>query len=89
MTTATPFQQMRLDTTLSLAVIATGLMVSWAGTAVESPGAQAARIAVEDRVTVSQQDGRFHMTVTAQRPSDFVRASAPAQVTSATQPTRT
>jgi len=83
--TTTPFQQMRLDTTLSLAVIATGLMVSWFGSA-ESVGAQAARIAAEDRVTVSQEDGRYKMTVTAQRPRDFVPANVQA---AAAQPTRT
>lgn len=80
-TTTTPFQKMQLDTTLSLAVIATGLMVSWFGS-VESAGQQAARIAAEDRVIVSQEEGRYRMTVTAQRPKDFVpaqmQAAAPA-----------
>jgi hypothetical protein len=77
--TTTPFQKMQLDTTLSLAVIATGLMVSWFGS-VESAGQQAARIAAEDRVIVSQEEGRYRMTVTAQRPKDFVPATTQASL---------
>ena len=70
----THFKELHLDTTLSLAVIATGLMVSWFGS-VESAGQQAARVAAEDRVTISQDDGHYRMTVTAQRPHDFVPAT--------------
>lgn len=83
----TQFKQMQLDTTLSLAVIAAGLMISGFGfTTTESAGQQAARIAAEDRVTISQEEGRYRMTVTAQRPRDFVRASTQA---AAPAPTRT
>lgn len=83
----TQFNQMRLDTTLSLAVIAAGLMISGFGfSSSETAGQQAARIAAEDRVTVSQEEGRYHMTVTAQRPRDFVPASAQAAIQA---PTRT
>ena len=71
----TQFKELQLDTTLSLAVIATGLVVSWFGYAVDSTRQQAARIAAEDTVTVSQDDGRYKMTVTAQRPRDFVPVS--------------
>ena len=54
----THFKQMQLDTTLSLAVIAAGLMISGFGYSTESVGQAAARIAAEDRVTISQEDGR-------------------------------
>ena len=84
--TTTPLKDLHLDTTLSLAVIATGLMISWFGS-VESAGQQAARIAAEDRVTVSQEDGRYKMTVTAQRPRDFIPAHATVQA-AAPAPTR-
>ena len=82
----TPFKQMQLDTTLSLAVIAAGLMISGFGYSTETAGKQAARIAAEDRVTISQEEGRYRMTVTAQRPRDFVRADTQA---AAPAPTRT
>lgn len=74
---ATPFQKLQLDTTLSLAVIVAGLLVSWFAS-VESPGHAAARIAREDQATVSETVTGYRMTVTAQRPHDFVRAPAPA-----------
>jgi hypothetical protein len=57
---------LHLDTTLSLAVLLTGLVVGFAPYAVDS--------ARQDAVTVTQ-DGRYKMTVTAQRPRDFVPAS--------------
>ena len=82
----THFKQMQLDTTLSLAVIAAGLMISGFGYSTETAGQQAARIAAEDRVTISQEEGRYRMTVTAQRPRDFVRADTQA---AATAPART
>lgn len=72
----TQFKQLQLDTTLSLAVLVTGLMVSGFGFSGDSPSQASARIAAEDRVTVSRENGRYHMTVTAPRPRDFVPAHA-------------
>ena len=71
--TTTPFQKMQLDTMLSVALLVAGVMVS-GFSSVETAGQQAARIAAEDRVIVSQEEGRYRMTVTAQRPKDFVPA---------------
>ena len=70
----TQFKELQLDTRLSLAVIAAGLMISGFGYATDGAGQEAARLAAADRVTVSQDEGRYRMTVTAQRPRDFVPA---------------
>jgi ribosomal 50S subunit-recycling heat shock protein len=69
----TNFRESHLDTTLSVGMIAAGLAIAWFGN-VDSVSQAAARIAAEDRVTVSQEDSRFKVTVTAQRPHDFVPA---------------
>jgi hypothetical protein len=73
MTNITKFSELNLDSAFAAAVIATGLAFAWFGS--DSSLKQAERIAAEDRVTVSQDDARFHVTVTAQRPRDFVPAA--------------
>jgi hypothetical protein len=75
----TNFREFNLDSTLSVAMlVAAGLSVAWFAVAKDSASQQAERIAAEDRVTVSQDDSRFRVTVTAQRPRDFVPASVQA-----------
>jgi len=75
----TNFREFNLDSTLSVAMlVAAGMAVAWFALAKDSAAQQAQRIAAEDRVTVSQDEGRFHVTVTAQRPRDFVPASVQA-----------
>ena len=73
----TRYDELNLDTMLSVAVIATGLMVSGFGYAV---GTEQARAAGADRVTVSEADGHYRMTITAQRPRDFVPVRTTAQL---------
>jgi len=66
------FKELELDTTLSVAVIVTGLVVGWFTYSIDTAAQYNPRIAAEDGVTITQEDGRFKMTVTAQRPRDFV-----------------
>jgi hypothetical protein len=65
---------LHLDTTLSLAVLLTGLVVGFAPFAADQATGTGERFAAQDAVTVTQ-DGRYKMTVTAQRPRDFVPAT--------------
>jgi hypothetical protein len=75
----TNFREFNLDSTLSVAMlVAAGLAIAWFALAKDSASQQAQRITAEDRVTVSQDDARFRVTVTAQRPRDFVPASVQA-----------
>jgi len=72
----TNFREFNLDSTLSVAMlVAAGLAIAWFAGATDSAAQRAERIAAEDRVTVSQDDARFRVTVTAQRPRDFVPAA--------------
>lgn len=73
----TKFRELQLDTTFSLAVIISGLVVGWFTYAIDPAAQSGERFAAEDSVTVTQ-DGRYKMTVTAQRPRDFIPASAQA-----------
>ena len=67
------------------------LYIAWFALGKDSASQQAQRITAEDRVTVSQDDARFRVTVTAQRPRDFVPASlqADAQRTTGSNSQRT
>ena len=88
----TSFREFNLDSTLSIAMlVAAGLAIAWFALAKDSASQQAQRITAEDRVTVSQDDSRFRVTVTAQRPRDFVPAAlqADAQRTTGSNSQRT
>lgn len=81
----TNFREFNLDSTLSVAMlVAAGLAIAWFAVAKDSAAQQAERIAAEDRVTVSQDDARFRVTVTAQRPHDFVPAAHRTEARNAT-----
>ena len=73
---------LHLDTTLSLAVILTGLVVGFAPYAKVADARNGERFAAQDAVTVTQ-DGHYKMTVTAQRPRDFVSATQQVSVSQA------
>jgi hypothetical protein len=78
----TNFKELQLDTTLSLAVIVTGLVIGWFGYSIDAAARYGERVSAEDSVTVSQDSGRYKMTVTAQRPRDFIPASQQSEAAS-------
>ena len=86
----TNFREFNLDSTLSVAMmVAAGLAIAWFAGAQPTASQTAQHIAAEDRVTVSQDEGRYRMTITAQRPHDFVPAVQAAQRTTGSNSQRT